>query len=101
VIENRDASFKNPFAFLTEGLFLGFFGAIAGNIIGIFVLLILHSTKLNFTFGNAGKNSLAPQIPINEIIISLIVVIIVSALASLQPALKASKMEPVEALRHV
>ena len=45
--------------------------------------------------------TLAPQIPIAEILFTLLIVIIISAFASLQPAIKASKMEPVEALRHV
>jgi putative ABC transport system permease protein len=45
--------------------------------------------------------SIAPQIPTAEVVLTLIIVVIISALASLQPALKASRMEPVEALRHV
>jgi putative ABC transport system permease protein len=45
--------------------------------------------------------SLAPQIPIAEVVLTSIIVVSISALASLQPALKASRMEPVEALRHV
>lgn len=86
--------------FLTEGLLLGFFSAIIGNVIGIVILLIISASKLNFTFGMM-KLSLAPQIPATEVVFTLIIVVIISMLASLQPALKASKMEPVEALGHV
>jgi len=86
--------------FLTEGLSLGFFSAIAGNIIGIVILLIISKAKLNFTFGMM-EISLAPQIPMTEVVFALIIVVVISALASLQPALKASKMEPVDALRHI
>jgi len=88
--------------FLTEGLSLGFFSAITGNIIGIAILLIIRAAKFNFTFGDARTElTLAPQIPTTEVLLTIIFVVIISALASLQPALKASKMEPVEALRHV
>ena len=86
--------------FLTEGLLLGFFSALAGIILGTGLLMIVAAAKLNFVFGMM-KLSLSPQIPTAEIILSLIIVVVISALASLQPALKASKMEPVEALRHV
>lgn len=86
--------------FLTEGLLLGFFSAVAGNIIGIIVILIAGAVKLNFTFGSM-KLSLAPQVPATEVLLALVIVVVISALASLQPALKASKMEPVEALRHI
>ena len=86
--------------FLTEGLLLGFFSAIIGNVIGIVILLIISAAKLNFTFGMM-ELSLAPQIPATEVVFTLIIVVIISMLASLQPALKASKMEPVEALGHV
>jgi putative ABC transport system permease protein len=86
--------------FLTEGIMLGFFSAIAGNILGIITLLIVSAAKLNFKF-LIMELTLAPQIPTAEVLLTMISVIIISALASLQPALKASKMEPVEALRHV
>ena len=86
--------------FLSEGLLLGFFSAIAGNIAGMLILLVVNAVKLNFTFGMMNI-SLAPKIQFTEIMFALVIVVVVSALASLQPALKASKMEPVEALRHV
>ena len=86
--------------FLSEGLLLGFFSAVAGNIAGMLILLVVNAVKLNFTFGMMNI-SLAPKIQFTEIMFALVIVVVVSALASLQPALKASKMEPVEALRHV
>lgn len=86
--------------FLTEGISLGIFSAIVGDIVGIGILMIISAIKLNFTFGMM-ELSLAPQIPAVEAVLALIIVIVISALASLQPALKASRMEPVEALRHV
>lgn len=88
--------------FLTEGLTLGFFSAIAGNVIGIGFLMIISASKIKFVFGDARTElTLTPQIPTTEVLLTIIIVVIISALASLQPALKASRMEPVEALRHV
>ncbi|TSA45194.1 ABC transporter permease [bacterium] len=88
--------------FLTEGITLGIISAIIGNIIGIVILMIISAAKFNFTFGDARTQlTLAPQIPTTEVLLTIIAVVIISALASLQPALKASRMEPVEALRHI
>ncbi|OGS21060.1 MAG: ABC transporter substrate-binding protein [Elusimicrobia bacterium RIFOXYA2_FULL_39_19] len=88
--------------FLTEGVTLGFFSAIGGNLAGIVILMIINAAKFNFRFGDARTEFiLAPQIPITEISLSIVFVVVISVLASLQPALKASRMEPVEALRHV
>lgn len=86
--------------FLTEGLSLGFFSGIIGGAAGAGILLLLKALKLHFTFGNMDL-VLSPAVPVGEIALALAVVIIISGLASLQPALKASKMEPVDALRHV
>jgi len=38
--------------------------------------------------------------PMDMLVVSLIVIVI-SMIASLQPAFKASRMEPIKALRHV
>ena len=45
--------------------------------------------------------SLAPSIPASEILWGVFIVMLVSVFASAQPAYKASKMEPVDALGHV
>jgi putative ABC transport system permease protein len=44
---------------------------------------------------------LSPAININELFWLTAIVLLVSVFATLQPAYKASKMEPVDALRHV
>ena len=86
--------------FLVEGLSLGLLSGIMGSLVGAGILLILQAVKLKFTFGSMDL-VLAPGVPMTEVLLALAVVVIISALASLQPALKAAKMEPVEALRHV
>jgi len=44
---------------------------------------------------------LAPSLKIGDILFVSAAVILVSVLAALQPAFKAARMEPVDALRHV
>ncbi|PKM97288.1 MAG: ABC transporter substrate-binding protein [Elusimicrobia bacterium HGW-Elusimicrobia-3] len=86
--------------FLTEGLSLGFFSGVIGSAAGAGILLLLKALEIPFTFGSMDL-VLSPSVPVGEIALALLVVIVISALASLQPALKASRMEPVDALRHV
>jgi len=86
--------------FLVEGFFLGVFGAGVGALSGLGIVLILNLWKLAFHFGQQDL-VLAPTIAASEILVACAMVIAVSILASLQPALKASRMEPIDALRHV
>jgi putative ABC transport system permease protein len=64
-------------------------------------ILGLNLSKITFNFGQATGLILAPTIAPLEVVTASLMVIIVSVLASLQPAFKASRMEPIDALRHV
>jgi putative ABC transport system permease protein len=87
--------------FVTEGFCLGAIGVIIGNIIGLGIILALNLYGVSFDFGRQKGLILHATIaPLDVLIISAIV-IVVSVLASLQPAFKASRMEPIKALRHV
>ena len=87
--------------FLVEGFCLGLTGAVVGVFFGVGIILVLNLSKITFNFGQATGLILAPTIAPKEVIIASLMVIIVSVLASLQPASKASRMEPIDALRHV
>jgi putative ABC transport system permease protein len=87
--------------FLAEGLSLGLISALAGNIIGIFGIYILNIYKIRFAFGRMDNLLLSPTINFSELVWVSVIVLLVSVFASLQPAYKASKMEPVDALGHV
>ena len=71
-----------------------------GVLVGLGVIGLLHLAKLSVTFGQ-GTYMLAPTIAPLEVLIASVLVIGVSLLASVQPAYKASRLEPIEALRHV
>jgi len=87
--------------FLSEGFILGLISIIAGMIIGLSGILILNIYKIRFTFGKMQNLLLEPTISFSELVWLAAVVLLVSIFASLQPAYKASKMEPVDALGHV
>lgn len=87
--------------FLAEGFCLGLVSSLAGAAIGLGVLWILNITGVDITFGKNQVFTLAPDIAPLEVISACLIVLVVSVLASLQPAAKAAKLKPVEALRHV
>jgi putative ABC transport system permease protein len=87
--------------FVIEGFSLGVLGVIIGNIIGLSIIFVLNFSGITFDFGRqTGLILRATIAPLDVVIISGIVILI-SVLASLQPAWKASRMEPIKALRHV
>jgi putative ABC transport system permease protein len=87
--------------FVLEGFFLGVFGAMAGNITGTALVYIINALGLTFDFGRQKGLVLSTSINLQDVVMISVIVIFVSILASLQPAFKASRMEPVDALRHV
>src|SRR3989338_6570899 len=87
--------------FIIEGLCLGVAGVAIGNIVGVTLILILNMLKITFNFGQQQGLILQANVNPADIVAISVTVIIVSVIASLQPAFKASRMEPIEALRHV
>ncbi|MBW1786268.1 MAG: ABC transporter permease [Deltaproteobacteria bacterium] len=87
--------------FLLEGFCLGVLGVLTGVILNAGVLYILNIVDLTFDFGRQTGLILSPTIDLSDILVISAIVIVVSVVASLQPAYKASKMEPIDALRHI
>jgi len=87
--------------FLAEGLLLGLVSTVTGNIIGLGGIFILNIYKISFSFGRQDNLLLSPTVNTDELIWVSGIVLLISVFASLQPAYKASKMEPVDALGHV
>jgi putative ABC transport system permease protein len=87
--------------FLAEGLLLGLISTIIGNVIGLAGIFVLNIYKISFAFGRQDNLLLAPTVNITELLWVSIIVLLISVFASLQPAYKASRMEPVDALGHV
>jgi putative ABC transport system permease protein len=87
--------------FLTEGLLLGLGGTAVGTAISLAVIYALNVWKIHFNFGQQQGLVLSPSIAPRDVLIIAALVVIMTLLASLQPAWKASRMDPVTALGHV
>ena len=87
--------------FVAEGFLLGLISAVVGNIISVLGLFLINLAEFHFSFGRMKDILLKTSISVNELVTVSIIVIIISVVSSLHPAYKASKMEPVDALRHV
>ncbi len=87
--------------FLAEGLLLGLGSAIVGNIVGLSGVYLLNIYKISFAFGQQDNLLLSPSVNVTEMLWVSGIVLFISVFASLQPAWKASRMEPVDALGHV
>lgn len=87
--------------FVIEGFCLGVVGTLIGNVVGIVIIFILNLSKITFNFGQQKGIILQANVSPMDILVISATVIIVSVIASLQPAFKASRMEPIKALRHV
>lgn len=85
--------------FLCEGLMLGVFGAVLGSVLSSGIVYILNIVKITYSFGQQSGLELAPKLSLGEIGSVSLVVIFISLVASISPAIKASRLDPVEALR--
>lgn len=87
--------------FLSEGLLLGVGGTVIGIALSLAGIYALNVWKVTFNFGQQTGLVLSPWIGAADIAAVAGMVLAVTLLASLQPAWKASRMDPVRALGHV
>jgi putative ABC transport system permease protein len=86
--------------FVTEGLLLGIFGALLGNVIGFLLVSIVRAAEMTISFGQSDNILLSPEVSFATILWTSVIVVIITLLGAVEPAYKASKLDPVEALRH-
>ncbi len=86
--------------YVGEGLMLGLLGAAAGVLISLAAVGALNVWPLVFPFGRQ-LITLHPTLGVGELVAVSLMVVAVAVLASLQPAWRASRMDPITALRHV
>lgn len=84
------------FIFLSEGLILGFFGALLGILLG----LGLSYAFTKFALNPDGTPVVQLYISTSFIIISGCIAVTASALAALIPAVKSSKLNPIDIIRN-
>jgi putative ABC transport system permease protein len=86
--------------FVIEGFAMGAFGAAIGAAVSVAAIAGLRAAQLTFDFGRQSGLVLSPSIDLPDLLVVSALVVLVAIAGSLQPAFKASRMEPVEALRH-
>ncbi len=84
------------FIFLSEGLILGFFGALLGILLG----LGLSYAFTKFALNPDGTPVVQLYISTSFIILSGCIAVTASALAALIPAVKSSKLNPIDIIRN-
>ncbi len=87
--------------FVVEGFFMGILGTVVGTVISLVSIYAMNATRISFDFGRQKGLLLAPSIGCYDVISIGLIVIGIAVLASLQPAWKAARMDPITALRHV
>ncbi len=87
--------------FVVEGFLLGVLGTVVGTVISLISIAAINATGLTFDFGRQSNLVLAPTIGAGDVITIVLIVIGIAVAASVQPAFKAARMDPIAALRHV
>ena len=87
--------------FIMEGFLLGMLGTLIGVIISLASIYAMNVSQISFDFGRQKGLLLSPTIDSIDVITVSVIVVGISVLASLQPAWKAARMDPITALRHV
>ena len=87
--------------FLAEGLMLGIVGTVAGTAVSVAAIFGINLWQPTFNFGQQQNLVMAPSIATGDVLTIAVLVVVVAVIASLQPAWKASRMDPISALRHV
>jgi putative ABC transport system permease protein len=87
--------------FVSEGFLLGLVGTLIGTAIGLGAIYALNLITIPISFGRQENLIITPMIAMGDVLTTGILTVLVAVLASLQPAWKASRMDPIKALRHV
>ncbi|MCY1546956.1 hypothetical protein D9M68_829870 [compost metagenome] len=72
-----------------------------GTLLSLAAIYGINLWQPHFAFGQQTDLVMAPTIEMGQVLTVALLVMGVAVLASLQPAWKASRLDPINALRHV
>jgi putative ABC transport system permease protein len=78
---------------------MGALGAFLGSILSLGIVFILNFVKITYSFGQQSGLVLIPKLALSDVLSVSAIVIVISLIASISPSIKASRLDPVEALR--
>lgn len=84
--------------FLLESLLLGLFGAMGGALLGLLLIRVTGDLRLPAS-ELSGALIVHPQIGADSVLGTVLAAVLVTGLAGLYPAWRASRMRPIDALR--
>lgn len=87
--------------FLIEGLLLGAVGAAIGSLLSIGMIYVINISKFTYDFGKQKGLVVSAFVSPQDLLAISGIVVLVAVIASLQPALKAARMDPIKALGYV
>jgi putative ABC transport system permease protein len=87
--------------FLIEGLLLGAIGAAIGGLLSVALVYGINAARFTYDFARQTDIVLTASVNPQDLLMIMGIVILVAVVASLQPAFKASRMDPIKALGYV
>jgi putative ABC transport system permease protein len=87
--------------FLFEGFLLGAIGAGIGSVLSFAMIYGINLAGFTYDFGRQTGIVLSATVNLRDLLVISGIVIAVAVVASLQPAFKASRMDPIQALGYV
>lgn len=95
------------FMVATESFLLGFFGVLVGTLAGVGLIVFFGTNGINLSIISHALNNfyigsiIYTRLDTGSIAVYALIVLLVSIVVSVFPAIKASRLSPIEAIRHI